>query len=205
MQISITSHTSECISLEIFPRGKAVVAWHRVVVLYRESLVIVSAHHRGTDRASGAVLLCATGGGMPQATSGAAATGRRSCDACAHAILCRWASRAGSRCPRSFRRDESALAANACVRGIPYLLRYDVASSPCFLRWRPESCVKRTPHSRHVTLCLVMLVRQLTGSSGVSGVATATMPPLEPSCAFRAKRLLWVCWRTVCISSGNSL
>src|SRR6266511_2083485 len=46
MQISTTSHKSECINPEIFPRGKAAAAWHRIIVLHRDGIVIVSAHHR---------------------------------------------------------------------------------------------------------------------------------------------------------------
>src|SRR5438876_579512 len=92
------------------------------------------------------------------------------------------------RCTTSFRLDVVALAARACVRGMPYLTRYDRPSNPCSWRCLTESCLKLAPHSRHVTICLVMLFLQLTGCDGVLGVATATLP-CASSCLFSACRL----------------
>src|SRR5713101_10011673 len=89
-------------------------------------------------------------------------------------------------CTISFRLDVVALADNACVRGIPYLTRYDCPSNPCSLRCRTDSCLKLAPHARHVTVCLVMLFLQWTGAAGVSGVATAT-GPFASSWACRAR------------------
>src|SRR2546427_9986730 len=60
-------------------------------------------------------------------------------------------------CTISFRRDVVALAANGCVRGMPYLIRYAFPSSPCSFRCLTESCLKLVPHARHLTVCLVML------------------------------------------------
>src|SRR5712691_11706783 len=71
-------------------------------------------------------------------------------------------------CTISFRLNVISFAANAWVRRIPYLIRYDFPSNPCPLRCLPESCLKDRPHSRHVTVCLVILLLQWTGSSGVS-------------------------------------
>src|SRR5437016_13262431 len=78
------------------------------------------------------------------------------------------------RCTISFRLDVVSLAARACVRGMPYLIRYAFPSNPCSFRCRTESCLKLAPHSRHITACLVMPFLQLTGCDGVSGVSTAT-------------------------------
>src|SRR5438552_17546136 len=79
-------------------------------------------------------------------------------------------------CTISFRLDVISLAARACVRGIPYLIRYDRPSSPCSLRCRTESCLKLAPHCRHITVYLVMLLRQLTCCDGVSSGATSMLP-----------------------------
>src|ERR1043166_3587457 len=79
-------------------------------------------------------------------------------------------------CAISFRRDVTSFAANDCVRGIPYLIRYPCPSNPCSLRCLTDSCLKLAPHSRHVTVCLVMLFRQLSGAGDVCGVAKATLP-----------------------------
>src|SRR5262249_16107913 len=89
-----------------------------------------------------------------------------------------------ARCPISFLRDVISFAANGCVRGMPYFTRYTFPSQPCSLRCLTDNCLKLAPHSRHVTACLVMLFRQLTGVGGVLGVATATLPS-ESSCACR--------------------
>src|SRR5467141_5279863 len=62
-------------------------------------------------------------------------------------------------CTISFRLDVVSLAANGCVRGIPYLIRYVFPSKLCSLRCLPESCLKLAPHARHITVCLVMLFR----------------------------------------------
>src|SRR5437660_10188488 len=75
------------------------------------------------------------------------------------------------RCTISFRLDVVSLAARACVRGMPYLTRYDRPSSPCSFRCLTESCLKDCPHSRHVTWCLVILFLQLTGCDAVSGLS----------------------------------
>src|SRR5437867_1884418 len=80
------------------------------------------------------------------------------------------------RCTISFRIAVVSLAANGCIRGMPYLTRYDLPSSPCSFRCRTESCLKLALHSRHITWCLVMLFLQLTGCDGVSGVATVMLP-----------------------------
>src|SRR2546428_7115806 len=61
------------------------------------------------------------------------------------------------RCTTSLRRDVVSLAANGCIRGIPYLSRYAFPSSPCSLRCLTDSCLKLALHSRHVTVCLVIL------------------------------------------------
>src|SRR3981081_1389682 len=95
-------------------------------------------------------------------------------------------------CTISLRFNVISLAARACVRGIPYLIRYDRPSNPWSLRCLPESCLRVAPHSRHVTVCLVILFLQWTGFDSVSGVAIATRA-CASSCAFRAKRLVWVC------------
>src|SRR5215831_6794752 len=79
-------------------------------------------------------------------------------------------------CTISFRLAVISFAANDCTRGIPYLIRYDRPSSPCSFRCLTDSCFKLTPHSRHVTTCLVMLFRQWTVFDGASGVTTATLP-----------------------------
>src|SRR5437660_4061990 len=92
------------------------------------------------------------------------------------------------RCTTSFRLDVISFAANDCARGMPYLIRYDRPSNPCSLRCRTDNCLKLAPHSRHVTVCLVMLFRQLSGSGEVFGVATATLL-WESSCVFSACRL----------------
>src|SRR5215510_7825546 len=60
-------------------------------------------------------------------------------------------------CTISFRLNVVSLAANGWVRGMPYLIRYDRPFNPCSLRCLTESCLKVAPHSRHVTVCLVML------------------------------------------------
>jgi hypothetical protein len=93
------------------------------------------------------------------------------------------------RCTCSCRRTVISLAANDWVRGMPYLSRYDFPSNPCSLRCLTDSCLKLAPHSRHVTVCLVMLFLQLTGFDGVSGVTTATLP-FASSWALRACRLV---------------
>src|SRR5713101_3577136 len=67
------------------------------------------------------------------------------------------------RCTIAFRLNVISLAANGCVRGTPYLIRYDFPSKLCSLRCLTESCLKLALHSRHVTLCLVILFFQLTG------------------------------------------
>src|SRR5713101_4033744 len=77
-------------------------------------------------------------------------------------------------CTISFRLDVISLAAKACGRGIPYFPRYDRPFKSCSLRCLTESCLKLALHSRHVTVCLVILFLQLTRSGGVSGVTTAT-------------------------------
>src|SRR5262249_32094052 len=64
------------------------------------------------------------------------------------------------RCTISCRFDVVSLAAKACVRGIPYLIRYAFPSSQCSLRCLTDSCLKLAPHSRHVTLCLVWVVKK---------------------------------------------
>src|SRR5215471_4401674 len=81
-----------------------------------------------------------------------------------------------ARCTTSFRLDVISLAANGCVRGMPYLIRYPFPSNPCSLRCRTDSCLKLARHSRHITVCLVMLFRQATGFGGVSSGATAPLP-----------------------------
>src|SRR4029453_1952913 len=91
-------------------------------------------------------------------------------------------------CTISFRFDVVSLAARACVRGIPYLIRYDCPSNACSLRCLTESCLKLAPHSRHVTTCFVILFRQWTGSGRITGVPTATLP-FASSWALRACRL----------------
>src|SRR6266496_2006950 len=91
-------------------------------------------------------------------------------------------------CTICFRIAVVSLAANGCIRGIPYLIRYAFPSSPCSLRCLTDSCLKLAPHSRHVTACLVMLFLQWTGAGGVSGVAIATLP-FASSWALRACRL----------------
>src|SRR5438067_189429 len=78
-------------------------------------------------------------------------------------------------CTICFRLDVISFAARACVRGMPFLIRYACPSSPCSLRCLTDSCLKLAPHSKHVTTCLVMLLRQSTGF-GVAGVTTATLP-----------------------------
>src|SRR3977135_2892131 len=79
------------------------------------------------------------------------------------------------RCTISFRLNVISLAANGCVRGILYFPRYDRPSKLCSLRCRADNCFRVAPHTRHVTVCLVILFFQLTGFDGVSGVATATL------------------------------
>lgn len=79
-------------------------------------------------------------------------------------------------CTISFRFNVTSFAANGCVRGIPYLARYDRPSNPCSLRCLTDSCLKLAPHSRHVTVYLVILFFQWTGSGGVADVAPATLP-----------------------------
>src|SRR5512138_3910295 len=64
-------------------------------------------------------------------------------------------------CTISFRFNVISFAANGWVRGMPYLNRYSFPSSPCSLRCLADNCLKLAPHSRHVTICLVMLFRQL--------------------------------------------
>src|SRR5437870_4971607 len=71
-------------------------------------------------------------------------------------------------CTISFRRDVISLAANDWVRGIAYFARYDCPSNPCSCRCLTESCLKLTPHARHVTVCLVILFFQLTRFGGVA-------------------------------------
>src|SRR5262245_4857082 len=93
-----------------------------------------------------------------------------------------------ARCTISFLFDVISFAANGCARGIPYLIRYAFPSSPCSLRCLTESCLKLAPHSRHVTVCLVMLFLQLPDAGSVSGGATATLP-FASSWALRACRL----------------
>src|SRR4030095_10179719 len=61
------------------------------------------------------------------------------------------------RCTIAFRLNVISFAANDCVRGMPYFTRYDRPSSPCSLRCLTDSCFELTPHSRHVTVCLVIL------------------------------------------------
>src|SRR5882672_5117342 len=95
-------------------------------------------------------------------------------------------------CTISFRLNVISLAANGCVRGILYFPRYDRPSKLCSLRCRTDNCFRVAPHTRHVTVCLVMLFLQWTGADGVAGVAIATLP-CASSCAFRATRLVWVC------------
>ena len=79
-------------------------------------------------------------------------------------------------CTICFRIAVTERADNGWLCGIPYFARYDRPSNPCSLRCRTESCLKLAPHSRHVTVCLVMLFLQLTGFDGVSGGATVTLP-----------------------------
>src|SRR6266849_6593983 len=79
------------------------------------------------------------------------------------------------RCTIAFRLNVISLAANGCVRGILYFPRYDRPSKLCSFRCLTESCLKLALHSRHVTLCLVMLFFQWTGTGGVSGVTPATL------------------------------
>src|SRR6266852_2944464 len=79
-------------------------------------------------------------------------------------------------CMLSFRIAVISLAANGCVRGIPYLIRYVFPSNPWSLRCFAESCLKLALHSRHVTWYLVILFLQWTGAGGVAGVATVTLP-----------------------------
>src|SRR5215831_17259592 len=69
-------------------------------------------------------------------------------------------------CTISFRLDVISFAANGCVRGMPYLIRYAFPSNPCSLRCRTDNCLKLAPHSRHFTVCLVMLFLQVTGFDG---------------------------------------
>src|SRR6266853_5004792 len=78
-------------------------------------------------------------------------------------------------CTISFRLDVVSLAANGCVRGILYFPRYDRPSKLCSFRCLTESYLKLALHSRHVTVCLVMLFLQLTRSGGVSSVTPATL------------------------------
>src|SRR6266567_1258794 len=59
-------------------------------------------------------------------------------------------------CTTSCLCDVISFAANGCVRGMPYLSRYAFPSSPCSFRCLTDSCLKLTPHARHVTWCLVM-------------------------------------------------
>src|SRR5712691_2463261 len=92
------------------------------------------------------------------------------------------------RCMLSFRIAVISLAASACVRGIPYLIRYDRPSNPWSLRCLTDSCLKLALHSRHVTVCLVILFLQWTGVGGISGVTPATLP-FASSCAFSTRRL----------------
>src|SRR5215813_5785088 len=54
-------------------------------------------------------------------------------------------------CTISFRFDVISFAANDCVRGIPYLIRYAFPSNPCSFRCRTDNCLKLALHSRHVT------------------------------------------------------
>src|SRR6266446_10823419 len=91
-------------------------------------------------------------------------------------------------CTISFRLNVISLAANGCVRGILYFPRYDRPSKPCSFRCLTESCLKLAPHSRHVTVCLVILFRQWSGAAGLSGLTTA-MLPFASSCAFSTCRL----------------
>src|SRR6267143_7063512 len=91
-------------------------------------------------------------------------------------------------CTISFRLDVVSLAANGCVRGILYFPRYDRPSKPCSFRCRADNCFRVALHSRHVTVCLVMLFLQLTRSGGVSGVTLATLL-WAFSCVFSACRL----------------
>src|SRR3977135_3602727 len=55
-------------------------------------------------------------------------------------------------CTISFRLDVISLPANGCVRGIPYLIRYDRPSNPWSLRCRADNCLRVAPHTRHVTV-----------------------------------------------------
>src|SRR5205085_12395022 len=89
------------------------------------------------------------------------------------------------RCTIAFRLTVVSFADNACVRGMPYLVRYDRPFNPCSRRCRTESCLKLARHSRHVTVCLVILFFQWSGAGGVFGVPTATLP-CASSCACRA-------------------
>jgi len=79
------------------------------------------------------------------------------------------------RCTIAFRLTVVSFADNAWCRGILYLARYDRPSKPCPLRWRTESCLRDCPHSRHVTVCFVILFFQWIGAGGVCGVRTATL------------------------------
>src|SRR5687768_1050283 len=54
------------------------------------------------------------------------------------------------RCTISFRLAVISFAANGCVRGIPYLARYDRPSNPWSMRCLAESCLKLAPHTRQV-------------------------------------------------------
>src|SRR2546422_8446238 len=80
------------------------------------------------------------------------------------------------RCTIAFRLNVISFAANDCVRGMPYLIRYDRPSKLCSLRCRTDSCLKLALHSRHITVCLVMLFLQLIGAGGVFGASPATLP-----------------------------
>jgi hypothetical protein len=79
-------------------------------------------------------------------------------------------------CTTSCLCDVISFTANGCVRGIPYLIRYAFPSSPCSLRCLTDSCLKLAPHSRHITVCFVILFRQWSGAGAVFSVTTATLP-----------------------------
>ena len=72
------------------------------------------------------------------------------------------------------RRIVVSRAASGWVRGMPCFVRYERLSNPCRLRWRRDNCLKAWPHSRQVTVCLVILFRQSTGTVSETGAGAKT-------------------------------
>ena len=98
------------------------------------------------------------------------------------------------------RRAVVARAESGWACGIPCFVRYERSYNPCSLRWR-DNCLNDCPHSRQITACLVMRLRQSTGC--VSEIGTVMVVPIS-SCALSALRVACVFSSVSCTLSGST-